>query len=369
MEYFNFAAGPAQMPKAVLERIHEEFFNCQDSGQSILELPFTSDLYGAIAERAENRLRQLMGIPESHRVLFLQGGAYAHFSLVAMNLMGATRQADYVETGHWSTRAIGEARRYGRVTVIASAEENGFTRIPPWKTWRPNRNAAYCHITTNETADGLQYHWLPVLEGVPLVADMTSDFLTRPLAVDSFGVIYASAQKNVGPAGLTIVIIRQDLLEQAQACTPTIFNYGVQAASHSRTNTPPTFAVYAAGLVFDWIQAQGGLEAMALNNCQKSRLLYAAIDRSPVYSCPVESACRSLSNVCFQLSDPVLEERFLTDAEQHGLLNLQGHGARGGLRASLYNAMPLAGVERLVDYMEAFSSRHAPSGLLQSATP
>ncbi|MCP4288964.1 MAG: 3-phosphoserine/phosphohydroxythreonine transaminase [Gammaproteobacteria bacterium] len=356
---YSFAAGPAQMPNEVLVRIRDEMLNCRGSGQSILELPFTGAVYGAIAEQAEARLRQLVSIPESYRVLFLQGGAYAQFALVAMNLMGSTGRADYVETGHWSTRAIGEARRYGRVDVIASAEGNGFTRIPPWQTWCPNPEAAYCHITTNETADGLQYHWLPDPGGSPLVADMTSDFLTRPLAIERFGLIYASAQKNIGPAGLTIVIVRDDLLEQAQACTPGVFNYGIQAASHSRTNTPPTFAVYTAGLVFDWISAQGGLDTMARNSLQKSRLLYEAIDDTPAYSCPVERDCRSLSNVCFRLDNPKLVESFLEGAERHGLFNLRGHGARGGLRASLYNAMPVSGVERLVDYMKEFSSQHS----------
>ncbi len=358
MECFNFAAGPAQMPQEVLAQIRNEILNCRGGGQSILELPFTGEIYGEIAEQAQTRLRRLIGIPENYRVLFLQGGAYAHFSFVAMNLMGGVDRADYVETGHWSRRAIGEARRYGRVDIIASNEDNQFTGIPPRQTWHSNRDAAYCHITTNETADGLQFHWLPDLEGVPLVADMTSDFLTRPLDIGNFGLIYASAQKNIGPAGLTIVIIRDGLLAQAQACTPTVFNYGIQAANNSRTNTPPTFAVYTANLVFEWIERQGGLDAMGRNNLQKSRLLYQAIDNSPLYSCPVERDSRSLSNVCFQLGEQGLEERFLEDAQRQGLINLKGHGARGGLRASVYNAMPLTGVQRLVDYMNDFSSHH-----------
>ncbi|HXH01955.1 MAG TPA: 3-phosphoserine/phosphohydroxythreonine transaminase [Candidatus Competibacteraceae bacterium] len=355
---FNFAAGPATLPAQVLAQARDELLDWQGSGLSVLELPFTSPEFRVIQERAEADLRALLAIPDDYRVLFLQGGAYAHAALLAQNLLGG-RRADYVETGHWSRRAAGEAERYGRVDIAASGAASGFTAIPPQEQWRLNPSAVYCHITSNETADGVQFHWIPDTGAVPLIADMTSDILSRPVDVRRYGLIYASAQKNIGPAGLTLVIVRETLLAQAPAALPAVFAYGCQAAAGSRVNTPPTFAVYLTGLVLQWLHRQGGLAEMARRNRDKSRRLYAAIDASGgFYRCPVALADRSWMNVRFHLPDDVLTTAFLAEAEAHGLRYLRGHGAVGGIRASLYNAMPEAGVEALIGFMADFAERH-----------
>lgn len=346
------------MPREVLAQARDEMLDWRGSGVSVLEMPFTGSEFKEILTRAIEDLRDLLAIPRTYRVLFLQGGAYAHFAMVPMNLLRGRPRADYVETGHWSRRAIGEARRYCGVDVVASGERDDFHRVPPRRTWRLNADAAYCHITTNETAQGLQFHWTPDTGDVPLVADMTADFLSRPIDITRYGLIYASAQKNVGPAGLTIVIVRDDLLGGALPGTPTVFNYTVQADNDSTVNTPPTYAVYVAGLVFQWLKGQGGLPAVARMNRRKSARLYAAIDASGFYRCPVVAADRSLANVCFRLPNESLEAGFLADAGRHGLLNLKGHSAFGGIRASLYNAMPEKGVDALIDFMERFSRRH-----------
>ena len=358
---FNFAAGPAILPRDVLEQARDEMLDWQGTGLSVMEMPFTGPEFMEIMTRATEDLKDLLAIPKGYRVLFLQGGAYAHFAMVPMNLLGDRDKADYIETGHWSRRAIGEARRYCHVNVAASNAQNtpdGLTRIPPRETWRLDPNAAFCHITTGETAEGLEFHWTPETGDVPLVADMTADFLSRPIDVARYGLIYASAQKNVGPAGLTIVILRESLLGKALAVTPTVFNYSIQAENNSRVNTPPTYAVYIAGLVFAWLKRQGGLSAMAQINQRKSARLYALIDAGDFYHCPVLPADRSHINVCFRLARTALEADFLTEAQQHGLLNLGGHSAIGGIRASLYNAMPSSGVDALIDFMEKFSRRH-----------
>ena len=326
---------------------------------SVMEMPFSSDEYREIAASASANLRKLLDLPDDYHILFLQGGAYAHFAILAMNLMGDNTVADYVQTGHWSTRAIYEARRYGQVNIAASAESAGFNHIPPIAEWRLDPAAAYCHITTNETANGVQFHWLPDTGDVPLVADMTSDFLARQLDVSRFGLVYASAQKNVGPAGLTIVIIRDSLLDQYLDITPAVFNYGLQARNDSRINTPPTFSVYIAGLVFAWLLEMGGLAVVWQRNRQKAERLYAVIDADDFYLCPVVPADRSLMNVCFHLSDPLLEAEFLSQAGKRGLLNLKGHGVTGGIRASLYNAMPPEGVDALIGFMQDFSAGHS----------
>lgn len=330
-------------------------------GMSVMELPFSSGEYREIAGSAASNLRKLLNLTDRYHILFLQGGAYAHFAMLAMNLMGANPIADYVQTGHWSTRAINEGRRYGRINIAASAEPAGFNHIPPFTEWRLNPAAAYCHITTNETANGLQFHWLPDTSEVPLVADMTSDFLTRQLEISRFGMVYASAQKNVGPAGLTIVIIRDSLLDQCLDITPAVFNYGLQARSNSRINTPPTYSVYIAGLIFSWLLDKGGLAAVEQRNRQKAGRLYAAINADGFYRCPVIPADRSLVNVCFRLPDAALERDFLDEAETCGLVNLEGHGVTGGIRASLYNAMSLEGVDALIGFMQDFSARHSGS--------
>ncbi|TFH88543.1 3-phosphoserine/phosphohydroxythreonine transaminase [Billgrantia azerbaijanica] len=356
---YNFAAGPGIMPREVLRQAREELLDWQGSGMSVMEMPFTGEEFQAIQRQAQQDLRELLGVPDDYRILFLQGGASAQFSLLPMNLLPPGATADYVDTGHWSRKAIAEGRRYARINVAASGEARGYRQVPDLASWRLDPQAGYCHITSNETADGLAYHWLPETGEVPLVADMTSDFLSRPLAVERFGVIYAGAQKNIGPAGLTIVIIRDDLIRPARPETPSAFSYQVQADSNGRFNTPLTYAVYIAGLVFRWLRREGGLAAMAERNRRKSDKLYAAIDRSDFYVCPQHAADRSRMNVCFHLAEASLTAECLQQAGAQGLLNLKGHPANGGLRASLYNAMPEAGVDALIAFLQAFAARHA----------
>jgi phosphoserine aminotransferase len=355
MAVYNFAAGPACLPPEVLEQVRAELTDWRGCGSSVLELPFTGAHYKEIAARAEHDLRALLAVPDGYRVLFLQGGASGQFAAIPLNL-AAGGCAQYVVSGHWSRRALAEARRFCAVHV--AAETRG-ERVPAQREWRHRPGAAYCHITSNETADGVQYHWTPAPGGTPLVADMSSDFLSRPLDVARYGLIYASAQKNIGPAGLVVVIVREDLLERACAPIPAILDYRRQAESGSRYNTPPTFAVYVAALVFQWLRRRGGLAAAEAAGRHKSALLYAAIEASDgFYRCEVVRADRSRINVCYSLAEPRLEEAFLAGAEARGLRHLKGHPVRGGLRASLYNAMPQAGVEALVDYMQAFAARH-----------
>lgn len=356
-EPYNFAAGPAMLPKAVIEQIRQDLPDWQGSGQSILEQPFTSDAFKSLMRQTEMDLRQLLAIPANYRVLFLQGGASAHFALLPMNLLAAGQSADYLESGHWSRKAIAEARRHTPLNVIASGADSGFQAIPARHQWRLDPRAGYCHVTSNETANGLQLQHFPEL-AVPLVADMTSDFLTRPLPIERFGVIYASTQKNLGVAGLCLVIIRDDLLRPARAGLPSPFSYALQAQQQSRLNTPPTFALYCLALMLRWIRDQGGLAHMAAVSLEKSALLHDAIDSSRLYICRQRVDDRSRINLCFHLRDERQLEAFITQAEHEGLHNLRGHAAVGGIRASLYNAMPLAGVERLRDFMVEFERRH-----------
>ena len=352
---FNFAAGAGMLPQAVLARVRDELLDWRGSGMSVLEMPFTGPEFAEIQAGAVERLRRLLAIPVDYRVLFLQGGAYGQFAFVPQNLLRGRTRAAYVETGHWSRRAMTEARRYCGVETAASGESDRFTRIPSQDAWRLSPDAAYCHITTNETAQGVQFHWTPVTAAVPLVADMTSDLLSRPIDVARYGLIYASAQKSIGPAGLTIVIARDDLLGGALPGTPAVFDYRRQADAECRVNTPPTFAIYVAGLVFEWLAEQGGLAAMEQRNRRNSARLYAAIDAGGVYRCPVAPPDRSTTTPCFRLADEALETDFLADARRRGLLNLQGHPAVGGVRVGLYNAMPDAGVDALIDFMATFA--------------
>jgi len=352
---YNFSAGPAQLPPEVLLKAKEEFLDWQGSGMSVMEMPFTSEEFTAITTKTTQDLAQLINLPDNYNILFLQGGAYAHFSLVAMNLLGNKTNADYIQTGHWSSRAITEAKRYGNINIAASSEQDGFTHIPPYYEWDIDPHTAYCHITTNETANGVQFQTIPDLY-VPLVADVTSDFLTRQMDISKFGLIYASAQKNIGPSGLTIVIIRDDLLHQAMDIVPAVFNYGRQV--QTRVNTPSTYSVYMAGLMFSWLLEQGGIDVVEQQNRTKAKLLYELIDNDDFYLCTVNPADRSLANICFELSNPDLAENFLYEAKQNGLLNLKGHGVRGGIRASNYNAMPLSGFKALIDFMQSFSADH-----------
>lgn len=362
---YNFSAGPAQLPKEILNKAKEDLLDWHGSGMSVMEMPFTSDEYKAISERAHNDLRKLINLPDDYHILFLQGGAYAHFALVAMNLLGQKQTADYIQTGHWSTRALNEAIRYGDINIAASSVSSGFNRIPPYEQWQLNPEAAYCHITTNETANGVQFHDIPKLP-IPLVADVTSDFLTRQLDVSQFGLIYASAQKNIGPTGLTIVIIHNTLLNQAMEMVPTVFNYGRQASNNGRVNTPPTYSVYIAGLMFSWLLEQGGIKAIEQANQHKAQRLYEFIDNNSFYQCSVDPSARSIVNVCFELTDMSRTEDFLSEASKKGFVNLKGHGIRGGVRVSLYNAMPIEGVDALVAFMKTYSASQSQTRLKKS---
>ena len=356
---FNFSAGPAVLPRPVLERAAAEMLDWHGSGMSVMEMSHRSPEFIAIHAAAEKALRELLAVPGDYKVLFLQGGAIGQNAFVPMNLLRGRTRADYVNTGDWSRRSIAEAARYCTVNVAASAEANGFTAIPPQREWQLDASAAYVHICSNETIIGLEYHWTPDTGDVPLVADMSSDILSRPLDVSRYGLIYAGAQKNIGPAGLTIVIVRDDLLGGALPTTPTAFDYTVQAANDSMINTPPTYAIYIAGLVFDWIAAQGGLAAMAERNRAKAELLYGCLDASGFYRTRVVAADRSLMNVCFHLPDPALDADFLAGAREAGLLALKGHRIVGGMRASIYNAMPVEGVRALAAYLRDFETRRS----------
>ena len=356
-ERYSFAAGPAMLPGAVMAQIQEELPDWNRNGFSVLEQPFTSAAFKQLMAETEQNLRMLLSIPHNYRVLFLHGGASAQFGLVPLNLLRPGQSADYLESGHWARKAIVEARRHAPINIIASGSAQDFTALPATEDWQCNPNAGYCHITSNETGNGLQMPHFPELS-VPLVADMTSDLLTRPIPVERFGLIYASAQKNVGVAGLCLLILRDDLLQAPPRGLPAAFSYAVQAEQQSRFNTPPTFALYVAGLMLRWIDDQGGVSAMAARAREKSRRLYRCIDAGTFYRCRQRVADRSTVNVCFDLADPRLLKPFLADAERYGLFHLQGHCDVGGVRASLYNAMPLAGVDRLVTFMQAFESRH-----------
>jgi len=353
-EIYNFSAGPAVLPRAVLMRARDEMLDWQGSGMSVMEMSHRGKEFISIAEQAGADLRGLMGISSDYHVLFLQGGATSQFAMVPMNLLRGRGKADYVNTGAWSKKAIGEAKRYCSVNVAASSEATKFTTVPRQEEWKLDPAAAYVHYTPNETIGGVEFDWIPETGGVPLVADMSSTILSRPVDVSRYGLIYAGAQKNIGPAGLTVVIVRKDLVGETLAGTPSMFDYQQHADNDSMLNTPPTYAWYLAGLVFQWLKAQGGLEAMAAVNERKAGVLYAAIDASSFYHCPVEISCRSRMNVPFTLADPALDADFLAGAKAAGLVSLKGHRSVGGMRASIYNAMPEAGVAALVDFMKEF---------------
>ena len=354
---FNFSAGPAMLPAEVLSRAGDEILDWHGSGMSVMEMSHRGKEFISIADKAEADLRTLLAIPDDYKLLFLQGGAIGQNAIVPMNLLRGKTRADYVNTGDWSKRSIGEAEHFCTVNVAASGEGNGFTAIPPQAEWHLDPGAAYVHICSNETIIGLEYHWTPDTGGVPLVADMSSNILSRPIDVSRYGLIYGGAQKNIGPAGLTFVIVREDLLGGALPITPEAFNYTIQAANNSMINTPPTFAIYLAGLVFRWIREGGGLAAMAERNRAKAALLYGALDASDFYVNRVARDDRSLMNVVFQLPDPALDAPFLEGARAAGLIALKGHRLVGGMRASLYNAMPIEGVQALVAYMKDFQAQ------------
>jgi phosphoserine aminotransferase len=346
------------LPTAVLEKAQQEMTDWNGSGMSVMEMSHRGKEFMGIAAKAEADLRELLNISDDYSVLFVQGGASAQFALIPMNLLGDKNSVDYVNTGAWSKKAIAEAKNYAEVNVVASSEASNFSDIPDFASWQMDNQAAYLHYTPNETIGGVEFHWVPETGAVPLVADMSSTILSRPIDVNKFGLIYAGAQKNIGPAGLTIVIVRKDLMGKSMDKTPSVFDYKQVADSDSMLNTPPTYAWYLAGLVFEWIKQQGGLNAMAEINKRKADKLYAAIDGSDFYANPVTKECRSWMNVPFTLADANLDKTFLEQAEQRGLKTLKGHRSVGGMRASIYNAMPEAGIDALVELMADFEKQH-----------
>jgi phosphoserine aminotransferase len=355
---YNFSAGPAILPEPVLERARDEMLDWGGSGMCVAEMSHRGKEFLSIAAQAEADLRELLGVPDHYKVLFLQGGASTQFAAVPLNLLGPGAGADYLKTGSWSKKAIAEARRYGEVTVAVSTEAERFSHAPRQDELVLSPSAAYAHYTPNETIEGVEFPYVPQTGAVPLIADMSSTILSRPIEVSRFGLIYAGAQKNIGPAGLTIVIVREDLIGKALPATPTMLDYKVQADHESMYNTPPTYAWYLAGLVFQWLKGLGGLAAMAEINARKAARLYEAIDTSGFYANPVEPGSRSWMNVPFTLANPELDEPFLKEAKAADLTTLKGHRSVGGMRASLYNAMPEAGVEALVSFMREFERTH-----------
>jgi phosphoserine aminotransferase len=355
---FNFGAGPATLPEPVLRQAAEELLDWHGTGMSVMEMSHRGKIFIAIHAQAEADLRELLAIPKHYKVLFMHGGAAGQFAIVPMNLLRGRTVASYVNTGHWSTRAIAEAKRYCEVSIAASSEDARFTYAPKQDQWKIDPGAAYVHYTPNETIGGVEFHWIPRTDGVPLVADASSTILSRPLDVSRFGLIYAGAQKNMGPAGLAIVIVREDLMGQAAPYTPTIFDYKIQAGADSMQNTPPSYAIYLAGLVFQWLKRLGGLAKMEEINIAKAKLIYDYLDQTEFYHSPVAKEDRSRMNVSFWLRNAKLDEAFLKQAREHGLAELKGHRAVGGMRASIYNAMPIEGVQALVGFMREFERTH-----------
>lgn len=356
MTVYNFSAGPAVLPRPVLEKAQSELLNYRGSGMSVMELSHRSSLFEAIIKDAEALLRKLMGIPENYQVLFLQGGASLQFSMIPLNL-AQNKKALYVNTGSWSKKAIEAAKALGNVTVevVASSEDQNFTYIPEISEDAIDQEAAYLHITTNNTIEGTAFQTIPQAGNVPIVADMSSNILANDYRVEDFGVIYAGAQKNIGPAGLTVVIIREDLLNDDAVFAPML-DYRLQAKNDSLYNTPPTYAIYIAKLVFEWLEELGGIPAILEQDRQKAALLYETIEASALYSSPVAIDSRSLTNIPFVTGDKALDQRFNEEAVKAGFENLKGHRSVGGMRASLYNAFPLAGVQALVDFMKSFEA-------------
>ena len=360
---FNFSAGPAVLPAEVLQQARDEMLDWHGSGMSVMEMSHRGKEFMSIAAKVEADLRDLVGIPGNYKVLFLSGGASSQFAMVPMNLLRGKKSADYINTGEWSKKAIKEAKKYCAVNIAASSEDANFTYVPPQDTWDIDPNAAYLHYTPNETIGGVEFNWIPDLAhlnvDVPLVADISSTFMSRPLDITRFGLIYAGAQKNMGPAGLTVVIVREDLLGTTAPGTPTMFDYKIHADNDSMYNTPPTYPMYIAGLVFEWLKKKGGLAAMEKINVAKAKLLYDLLDTTDFYHCPVARPHRSRMNVPFTLKDTALDGEFLKQAQARGLIQLKGHRSVGGMRASIYNAMPLEGVTVLVEFMKEFASNHA----------
>lgn len=362
--HYNFCAGPAALPEAVLERARSELVDYHGRGLSVMEMSHRSDEFVAIAEKAEADFRQLLGVPDNYKVLFLQGGASLQFAMLPMNLLGQGGSANFIQTGIWGKKALSEAKRLGFACHVAgSSEPNGHVAVPEHDELQVSSDAAYLHYTSNETIGGLEFDYTPHLthadgQRVPLVCDMSSNILSKPTNVADFGVIYAGAQKNIGPAGLTLVVVRDDLLARAKPNIPSLFDYQMLADAGSMVNTPPTYAWYLAGLVFEWLRHDiGGLTAMDAINQRKADKLYAAIEASDFYSNPIAKQNRSRMNVPFVLADSALEGAFLQEADHAGLLNLKGHRSVGGMRASLYNAVPEEAVDALIAFMADFEQR------------
>ncbi len=355
---YNFSAGPSAFPEAVLEQARNELVEWRDSGMSVMEMSHRGKYFSVIAEELESDLRSLMAIPDNYKVLFLQGGATAQFSMIPQNILRSKTKACYVKTGAWSEKAIKDAQNYCDVIISASSEASKYTTIPDYSGWSLDNDAAYLHYTSNETIHGVEFSDLPVSNGLTLVSDMSSNILSRNIDVSQFGLIYAGTQKNMGPAGVTVVIVRDDLVGHAPKTTPEVFNYAVQAKNGSMLNTPATYNWYLVGLVLKWLKDQGGVAAIEKRNIAKSAMLYDAIDRSGLYHNPVDTPYRSRMNVPFILSDESLDKPFLAAAEANGLFELKGHRSVGGMRASIYNAMPESGVISLCEFMAEFERTH-----------
>jgi len=358
MRVFNFAPGPATLPLEVLQQAQAEMVDWRGSGMSVMEVSHRGKAFIGVAQEAEADLRELLNIPANYKVLFLQGGATLQFAAVPLNIAAPGAVVDYVVTGNWGEKAVQEAERYVKVNVAANSKATKFTTIPDPSTWKLSTNPAYLHYTPNETVFGVEFHTVPTVSDAPLVVDMSSTLLSRPIDVSRFGIIYAGAQKNIGPAGVALVIVREDLLGGARRETPGVLDYKLMAENDSMWNTPSTLSWYLAGLVFEWLKEQGGLAAIGKINERKAEKLYAAIDGSGYYKNPVDKAHRSRMNVVFTLPSEELDKPFLSAAKAAGLTNLKGHRVVGGMRASIYNAMPEAGVDALVDFMADFAKRH-----------
>jgi phosphoserine aminotransferase len=358
---YNFSAGPAVLPEEVLKQAADEMLDWHGSGMSVMEMSHRGKEFLSIYDAAERDFRELLNVPANYRILFLQGGGIGENAIVPMNLLGRKSQpavVDFVNTGSWSSKSIKEAKKYCNVNVAASSEDQKFTTIPARETWKLSKDAAYVHICTNETIDGVEFHSTPDVGDVPLVADMSSHILSRAVDVSKYGVIFGGAQKNIGPAGLTLVIVRDDLIGQALPICPSAFDWKLVAENNSMYNTPPTYAIYIAGLVFQWLKRQGGVSAMEQRNIAKASLLYDYLDSTDFYSNKIAIDCRSRMNVPFFLKDESLNDAFLAGAKERGLLQLKGHKSVGGMRASIYNAMPVEGVHALVDYLKDFENKH-----------
>lgn len=359
-QVFNFAAGPGVIPATALEQAQREFKDWNGTGVSMLETPFTGDDFKRLMQRAQDTLRILLAVPDHYRILFMHGGASAQFSLMPLNFLGNDKLVSFIETGYWSKKAAVEAARYSHVHLAGSSHQTNFDRIPLQAELRVDSQSAYCHMTSNETANGVQFNYVPDVGEIPLIADMTSDILTRKIDIGRYGVIYASSQKNISSAGFTLVIVREDLLGRSKPMTPTIFNYQLQSQAGSLLNTPVTFAIYLADLVFQWVIAQGGVLEMEKRSIRRSHLLYQLIDGSDdFYQCPIQALHRSRVNICFTLPSQRLTDLFLQNAAECGLVHLKGHAMMGGVRVSLYNAMSDDGVNALIKFMQAFQNRYA----------